>query len=215
MSISVQSIIVAINDRLKADESTTTPSTTMLDAITAGLRWISEQANWSCLYNYDTSQSVIAGGFTLDFPADYKDLDYITLNDGIYEGPPLKELDGGFQQWLKNREDETSSNYDEPICMVQRGKKWYLDPKADQTYTADIWYWKYHPVITGLSSTILFGDRFTEPVKLACIAAYLDSKQRHSEATYFYTQAAILLGPLEDTEADFAVERHFVKYHDI
>lgn len=215
MSISVQSIIVTINNRLKVSENTSTPSATVLDAITSGLRWVSEQAKWSCLHTSDTSQSVDAGEFTLDFPIDYKELDYITLNDGTYEGPPLKELDGGFEQWLENRENEMSGNYDEPTHKIQRGMKWYLDPKADQTYTADIWYWKFHPAVSELASSILFGDRFTEPVKQACIAAYLDGKQRHSEAQYYFTQAAILLDALEGPEADFTMEQHFTRCNDI
>ena len=214
MAITVANCITDLNDQLKVSESTDSPSTAVLNALTKALRWLSRQANWSCLHT-SASPTTTEGAQSVDYPANFRKLDYIVVNDGTYDGKPLTKIT--FRKWLRKRRDETSADYDEPTKFAQRGKKFYLEPRPDSNdgnnYTVTVWYWRWHPGIAALGTTILFPDEFSQVVFDAFAGAYLDRKGRHGKARYYWGMAE--KGALE-LEGDFADRKaRIIKYRDM
>ena len=179
-------------------------------AIRAGLRWLSEQARWSVLHT-SAESTTTSGTQYVDYPANYRLPDKITVNDGTYESKALSRIT--FAKWCFNREDETSGDYDEPENYAIRRRRFYLDPIPDDNggsnYTVTIWYWRYHPDQT----SILFGEDFEQAVNYAVIAAYLEGKGRHSKAQYYRALAATEVALLRPGHSD-KIER-FTKYRDM
>jgi hypothetical protein len=214
MSIVISALITGLNDEISAEEKISALSTKMERAIKKALRWSSMQGRWSCLHKTDASQSVTAGTQNLTKMADFHLLDNITLNDGTYEGPPLEPLEGGFYQWLTNREHETSSSYGEPVNKVERGNNIYLEPLPDGAYTASINYWSIHQTSDlALTTVLAFPDVFESALVYAVCAAYLDTTDRHNKATLYWAKA---LGELDDLRDGFEDKRESViKYQDL
>lgn len=214
MSIAISALIAGLNDEISAKENTTVLSVKMERAIKKALRWVSMQGRWSCLHKTDTSQSVVAGTQNLIKPTDFHLLDSITLNDGTYEGPPLEPLEGGFTQWLRNREDETSSSYAEPTCRVERGNNIYLNPLPAGAYTASINYWSIHQTSDlTLPTELTFPDVFESALVYAVVAAYLDTTDRHNKATLYWAKAVTELDDLRDGFED--KRNSVIKYQDL
>ena len=101
-------------------------------------------------------------------PTGCRVLDYIVINDGDNDGKPLKEIP--YEKWLKRREDESTSNYDEPKRFARRGKKVYWDRIPDGAYTAKFWFWRHHPGTASATEDILFGDEFDRLIKYGVCA---------------------------------------------
>lgn len=151
-----------------------------------GLRWLSRQDKWSCLHT-SANQATTTGTETIEYPANFRVLDEIIINDGDYDYKPLSEI--SFEEYKKLRAEETSSNYGRPRQFARRGEKFYLyyvpDSNDGDNYTAKVYYWRYHPDET----TILFSEDFEEVINNAVIAAYLEDKGRHSKAVYYQAKA--------------------------
>ena len=173
-------IVTVLNARLQKTETTTT----IAEDIRAGLKYVSEGGLWPCLHHTATGTLTSATQY-IAWPTDYRALDAITINDGTYESRPLTRLDGGFDQWLKNREDETSGNYSTPTEIAERAQKWYLDPVSDDNggsdYTYTVRFWRYHPH----QSEILFPESFREAVFDAVIGKYLMGRKQANSAVFY------------------------------
>ena len=211
MTITRTTIITALNEELNASESTT-PSARMLRAMRTGLRFVSGLARWSCLHTSKTDYTTAAGDESIAWPANFRELDVIKVNDGTYDSAPLTEI--SYEKWQEHREDETTADYDQPEEFARREQKFYLQPRPDansgSNYTVKVYYWRWHPD----DSTILFGEDFEEVVNNAVIAAYLESKGRHVQAQYY---KALAVGGAAELERTHAVDRkpRFIKYHDL
>jgi len=168
MAITKAEILTVLNARLNRAE------TDIDEEIRSALYDLSNMANWKDLWTSDTTNTLTAGDTYLSLPDNFKELDAIVLNDGSEDGEPLKPLVGGFREWLRRREGESSSDYDEPEYYVIRGKRFYLDPVSDDNdgndYTATIYFWRTHP---NDLDNILFGEQFREAIYNKTIAVYL------------------------------------------
>lgn len=143
----------------------------ILDEINIVLKDLSKRAKWPDLYrsNVEADRSSISeGNSAISFPTGFRVLDKIVINDGTNDGRPLTEIT--FEKWLRYREDESSSGYNEPKRFARRGKKWYPDPIPNTDYTAKYWFWRHHPVTTGDTEDILFGDEFDIALKYGVTA---------------------------------------------
>lgn len=215
MSITVASVITSLNDKLILDESITTASTAVKDAMSKAVRWLSKRARWSCLHTSKEDYTTTEGDESIDWPDNFRVLDGIVVNDGTNDSEPLSEIT--YNKWLKRRKDESSADYDEPEEFAPRGEKFYLDPRPDanngSNYTVKVWYWRWHPAITAIATTILFGDVFKEAIVAATIAAYLDGKDRHVKAQYYWGLAR---NESDDLKKDLADKKpRNVKYRDL
>jgi hypothetical protein len=204
MSITKEDIVAALNDDLITGEDTN-PSNQMVRRLNAGLRWLSEQGLFPCLHHYSTDL-LAASEDSISKPDDFYELDCIVLNDGTYDSKPLTRFQGGFSEYLKGKENLTTSGYDEPKQFVEHGTKIYFGPPANGSYTVKIWFWRYCNNI----DNILFPDEFEEAVYNACIAAYLDGKGRHDKAKYY---CSLALKELSGKKQDF--KPRFTMYNDL
>lgn len=215
MSITVANVITDLNDELTLSESTTTASTAVKKAMTKALRWLSKRARWGCLHTSKEDYTTSAGDESIAWPDNFRVLDSIVVNDGTYDSKPLTKIT--YNKWLKRRADETSADYDEPEEYAERAQKFYLDPRPDandgSNYTIKVWYWRWHPAITAVSTPILFADVFKEAIVAATIAAYLDGKGRHAKAQYYWGLAE---NESDDLRRDFEDKKpRNVKYRDL
>lgn len=215
MSITVANVITDLNDELTLSESTDTASTAIKKAMSKAVRWLSKRARWSCLHHSKEDYSTSEGDESIAWPDNFRVLDGIVVNDGTYDSKPLTKIT--YNKWLKRRADETTADYDEPEEYADRGEKFYLDPLPDSNdgnnYTIKVWYWRWHPAITAVDTTILFGDVFKEAIVAATIAAYLDGKDRHVKAQYYWGMAGNESDDLKRDHADKKLRN--VKYRDL
>jgi len=143
----------------------------ILDEINLILKDLSRAAKWPDLYREDVTadrSELTEGDDAISFPTGLRILDFIVVNDGSNDGRPLTEI--SFRDWLKLREDETSSSYAEPKYFARRGKKWFPHPIPDGAYTGKYWYWRHHPVTEEETEDILFGDEFDQCIKYGVCA---------------------------------------------
>jgi hypothetical protein len=119
---------------------------------------------------------------SINKPSNYRELDYIILYDGSTYSKPL---DRTTWEAILHQRAGVTSNSSEPRRYVERGSKFELDYTCDQSYTAYIYNWRYHPD----QETILFGDEFERAVVFAVTAAYLEILQRYDEANTWYSKA--------------------------
>ena len=110
----------------------------------------------------DTDQTLESGDTYLEYPTGFKQLVSIVLNDGTYDGPPLKKIPGGHKEYRQWMEDETSTDYSEPEWYSEYDSKFFVYHPADGDYTSVIEYYKYHPQDV---NTIEFGDEFKNCIK--------------------------------------------------
>jgi hypothetical protein len=209
MTITKTTIKDALNAELKKSETIT--GTEFLRAVRAGLRWLSGQARWSCLHNSKEDYTTSEGDKYIAYPDNFRVLDYIVVNDGNNDSAPLTKI--SYEKWLKQREDESSADYDEPDSFAKRLRRFYLEPRPDSNggsnYTIKVWFWRYHPD----QATILFGEDFEEVVNNAVIAAYMKQKGRHVKEQYYRALATAEVRRLRPDHEDKKPRR--VKYRDM
>lgn len=147
----------------------------ILEEIQNVLDDLSKMAKWPDLYraNVEGDRATLASGTSSSsLPTGCRVLDFIVINDGDNDGKPLKEI--SYEKWLERREDETSSNYDEPKRFARRGKSVFWDDIPDGAYTAKFWHWRHHPKVEaaniGDDEDILFGDEFDRLIKYGVCA---------------------------------------------
>lgn len=143
----------------------------IIDEINQVLDDLSKMGKWPDLYRADETAdrvSLSSGTKSSSLPTGCRVLDYIVINDGANDGKPLNDIT--FKEWLKNREDESSSSYDEPKQFARRGKKVFWDKIPDDDYTAKFWFWRHHPVTESTTEDILFGDEFDRVIKYGVCA---------------------------------------------
>jgi len=207
MTITAAEVLAEVNQRLNRSETAVT------DELRAILKDLSIRGDF--LFAIDEYQTLASGSTTLDEPDNFKALVEaghkgdrgIVLNDGTYDGKPLKEI--SYAEYLRRKKDETSASYDEPKYFAHWNNKFYLDPTSDDTYTAKIHHYRFHPEST---SSILFGDHFREAIYCG-VTAKVDKN---------------IKGPAANLQHEIDYEReiakllwtepkqpNFVKYHDI
>ena len=173
MAITKAEIVVVLNSRLKRAETETTIAEEMRSAL-----WdLSRIAAWPDLHHYAT-EVVTSGTQYASYPTDFRLLDRLVINDGTYDYEPLGRMN--FDEWLLYRDQESSSNYDQPEFYSQRAKKFYLQPIPDASYTVKTWFWRYQPD----SDTLLFSDQFREAIYNATMKKYLESKGLEKSVRY-------------------------------
>lgn len=163
MSVLKADIVTFCNAKLVREDALAD----ILDEINLILDDVSKMGKWPDLYRVDETDdriSLTEGDSSSSLPTDLRVLDFIIINDGDNDGKPLKEI--SFKKWLARREDESSSNYDEPKNFARRGKKVFWDRIPDGAYTAKFYFWRHHPAVTVAdASLILFGNEFDRVVK--------------------------------------------------
>lgn len=192
--------VAALAVWIKATE--TAASARMALAINEALKWLSEQGKWSCLHVLDAEEELAEGANSIAWPANFRVIDCIVLNDGTNDSKPLEKC--SFDEIKRARADGTNSG--EPTKFCQRGQKFELNRDCDQGYTAKVSYWRYHPA----QEEIIFGDEFEFALCYAVTAAYLDGKSRHSKAVYYWTMAS---SKLPQKQKDINIRK--VKYRDL
>ena len=188
----------------------------ILSAVKRALHILSSRANWPDLYRGDETDdraSLVADSDTIDHPNYFKTLDCIILNDGTYDYKPLIEIK--FDKLKRNQAMGTSTS--RPRRFAVRGNKWYLDQPCDDSYTAKLFFWRYHPTLTSSTEdsgddTILFSDKFL-PV-ISALATYEYAKE-HKRTSYVKewsgksaTELALIL-PAEDKKTSIAKYSEF------
>lgn len=160
MSITAAEVLAEVNERLHRSETVVT------DELRATLKDLSIRGDF--LFDIDTTQTITTASTYLSEPSNFKGLVAIVLNDeddgSGDDGQPLRPID--YDEYLRQREDETTADYDEPLYYCHANNKFYLEPTCDDGasengYQAKIHYWRLHPDST---STILFGDAFREAI---------------------------------------------------
>lgn len=167
MSVQKSAILTFCNAKLLREDAVAG----IIDEINQCLDDLSKMAKWPDLYraNVTDDQVTLASGtLSSSLPTGCRVLDYIVINDGDNDGKPLKEIT--FKKWLERREDESSSNYDEPKCFARRGKQVFWDDIPDDDYTAKFWFWRHHPGTLSTTEDILFGDEFDRLIKYGVCA---------------------------------------------
>lgn len=209
MAVLKADILLFTNEKLRRSDAIGD----ILDEINIVLKDLSKRAKWPNLYrsNVTADQTTLASGDSaVSFPTGFRVLDKIVINDGDNDGRPLKEMT--FQKWLEYREDESSSNYDEPKRYAKRGKKWYPDPIPDDAYTAKYWFWRYHPKTLSTTEDILFDDEFDVVIKYGVCAEIARTHRRTTDIALWeprYEREVAKLIPEEDRDKTVA------KYSDL
>lgn len=165
MAIAKANILTFVNDALNRSE---TDIDTQIQAV------LDELSDNNLLEAQDTDQSLSSSDTYLDEPSDFKDLIAIVLNDGTYDGEPLKRLSR--IEYLRRMEDEATSDYDEPEYYSHFNGKFYIYHPSDGDYTATIDYYKRHAQNV---DSIEFGDEFTNCINFGA-AYYVACKYRLS-----------------------------------
>lgn len=122
---------------------------------------LNDLSNCNFLTAEDVSQSLVAGGLTLNYPTAFKQLISIVLNDGSYDSEPLKPIPGGMAEYGRLMKNYNSGLAGEPTHYTEFNKKFYIYPPADQAYTAKIKHYKFHAQSV---DSIEFSDEFTNTV---------------------------------------------------
>lgn len=183
----------------------------IIDEINEVLDDLSKMGKWPDLYRANVTAdqvSLVSGTSSSDLPTGCRVLDFIVINDGDNDGKPLKDMT--FEKWLENREDESSSNYDEPKRFARRGKKVFWDKIPDDDYTAKFWFWRHHPGTTGSTEDILFGDEFDRLIKYGVCAEVAKTHKMKSYIDLWegrYMAEVVKMVPEEDLVPSL------VKYH--
>ncbi|MDD5501962.1 MAG: hypothetical protein PHH26_00675 [Candidatus Thermoplasmatota archaeon] len=151
-------IISFVNEALKLEELAT--STAYDIALQTCLNDLS---NCNLLPAEDISQSLVLEGKTLNYPTAFKQLISIVLNDGSYDGKPLKLIPGGMSEYGRLMQNYSSNGVGEPTHQTEFNKKFYIYPPADGAYTAKIKHYKFHAQSI---TTIEFGDEFANAINL-------------------------------------------------
>jgi hypothetical protein len=212
--ITIEAIVGVLNEELVLNpaEATDGSGASVTLALRNTLRWLSRQGNWKCLHKTATA-ALVNGTTNIAQPADFNNLDAITLNDGTYNKEPLTPLEDGYNEWLTNRHNEPSNNYSEPKHYAERGTTYYLDPISDTDYTATLAYWAIHATDAAGLAAIAFPDVFELALCYAVISNYLNSKGRHEKAVYYRALAEAELDELRDGFEDKITRP--IKYNDL
>jgi len=202
MVITKATIVAAINQELYSGNSLVTVETAT-NSIRKGLKWLSKQGKWPCLYREAVeadNATLIAGTKKIALPANFRLLNRIILNDSTYDYAPLTLTT--FNEILKAREYESSSAYSRPLQYVEKGGYFHLSPTSDGAYTAKFHFWRNHPD----QNEILFSDDFEDALNSICIMKHLMEKGRAQKAGGYLQLAQMEVADLrtiEDTEFGF------------
>lgn len=209
MSVLKSEILSFCNTKLIRNDSIAD----IIDEINLVLDDLSKMGKWPDLYraNVEADRVTLSSGTSSsNLPTGLRVLDYIVINDGDSDGAPLTELE--FNDWLEEREDESSSNYDEPVQFARRGKQLFWQPIPDGAYTAKFWFWRHHPGTSGETEDILFGNEFDRVIKYGVCA---EVAKTHKMTGYIelwegrYLAEVVKMVPEEDLITTT------VRYHDV
>ena len=206
MATEISAIITFVNKALNESYA----AAGILDEINFTLHDISKMANWPDLHRSgDDTVALSSGDKYIEFPANFKDLEYIIINDGTDDGGPLVEIE--YKKLLKKYKDLSSSEYNEPLYYVKRGKKFWLWPICGASYTAKLHFWRYHPAIAD-DGTILFADDFDTVIKAGvCFRVAVTHKKTGYIEIWspLYSSEKAKMKPADDKRKTVA------KYHDL
>ena len=212
MSVQKTAILTFCNAKLLREDTVAG----ILDEIQQVLDDLSKMGKWPDLYraNVEADRKTLASGTSSSaLPDGLRVLDYIIINDGDNDGKPLTEIK--FENWLRNREDESSSNYDEPEKFARRGKNVYWERIPDGAYTAKFYHWRHHPIVeaakTGDDEDILFGNEYDRVIKYGVCAEVAKTHKRTEDIDLWeprYMAEVAKMMPAEDSKT------FSVKYQD-
>lgn len=133
------------------------------DLDVAILLCLKDLANHNLLVGTDTSQTLVADGTTLNYPTNFKRLISLVLIDGNSQPKrPLIALKGGHEEYEVLRRNDTNSG--QTTHYSEFDEQFFLWRPADQAYTTNIKYFRYHPKTTAAINNILFGDEFENAI---------------------------------------------------
>jgi len=127
---------------------------------------LNDLSNSNFLKACDDTQTLTNTSTTLAYPDLYKDLidGGIILNDGNYDLDPLTRISWReYKEWMTNFNSGLRST---PKTYAEQNKLFYLYAPPGQTYTTEIWYWKYHAQD---ADTIEFGEEFRNAINFGTV----------------------------------------------
>jgi len=153
MAITEAEVLSVVNDRLNRAEAD----------ISEELRWalydISTKDNFlSDKYTFDTTD----GTATYDWPTSFKEIKALRIQTGSTWTDPLEKLN--FREYLKYASGDDSTGEPDSYTLYKSADnagKFYLYPTPGDSYTAEVWYSKYH---SNSTDTIEYPERFREAV---------------------------------------------------
>ena len=133
------------------------------DLDVAILTCLKDLSNHGLLVGTDTSQTLVSGDETLNYPTNFKRLISLILIDGNgNEKSPLTKLRGGHEQYRKLRLNDAA------VGTTQRysefDEQFFLWRPANQAYTTKIEYFRYHPKTAADINNILFLEEFENAI---------------------------------------------------
>lgn len=151
MAIEKADILIEVNDNL---------NTKLTDIDRFIQKTLDDLSEEDLLTDEDDSQTLSNGGLTLDEPDGYRAMVALTLTvtSGSSEQFPLIKLPGGQRQYRALRHNDNAVGI--PRWFSQYKGKFYLWRPANQDFSALIEYYKDHPVLSGETGGIEFGDNF-------------------------------------------------------
>lgn len=115
------------------------------------------------LLDTDTTQTLISGGKTLNYPTGFRNKAIITLTDtGGNQGLPLRKLPGGHFEYRQQMSNNSSVGVTE--WFSEYNKQFHLIRPVDRAYTTLIEYRKNHPALSGDTGSIEFDDMFRNAI---------------------------------------------------
>ncbi len=122
---------------------------------------LNDLAKENRLIAQDTSQTLVAGGATFDFPTDYKEpISIVLINGSSVRQAPLVKLPEAFPQYEELRDNDSATG--EPEWFTEGpDNKIYLWRNANGAYTSEITYFRYHPQTP---NTILFDEQYRQAI---------------------------------------------------
>lgn len=145
----IQAEIVAfVNEALVESYS----AAQLLTAINLTLRELSS-AN---ILEHTAPESITAGDQSFDEPDDFKDEVTIYFNDGTVDLAPLRAFSGGVEEYRRAIKWRVDSDRGNPSHYAHFEKTFFIFPAANQDYTANIVFYRFHPADDG--KNILFDE---------------------------------------------------------
>lgn len=120
-------------------------------------------SEFNFLLSSDTSQTLTSSDTYLEYPDLYKKLVIggIILNDGNYDLRPLIKFGGGWEEYATRMRSFNDGGRSIPRQYAENNKRFYLYPPPGASYTATIWFYKFHAKDV---ANIEFGDEFRNAI---------------------------------------------------
>ncbi len=122
---------------------------------------LNDLANHNLLVGTETTQTLVSGDTTLNYPTEFKRLISLTLIDSNSNTKrPLKKLRGGHEEYRTRMRNDSSVGFTSHYSEFNQ--KFFLLRPASQAFTTNIEFYKYHPQNI---NAIKFNEEFRNAIK--------------------------------------------------